>query len=133
MTILITGSRSYQNKELLEKTLTEMIGKEERVTIAHGGAKGADQLANQIARERGYETKVIKPNYEKYGSKAAPLKRNTELVKTADCILAAYGAGRDRKGGTWDTAQKALAANKLLVEIMSDGTVRKTTPQPTLF
>ena len=43
--------------------------------------------------------------------------RNTELVKQCDWCIAFYSD--TRKGGTLDTATKALAANKLLLEIVA--------------
>ncbi|MEN0045507.1 MAG: SLOG family protein [Bacteroidota bacterium] len=135
-TILITGSRNFKDKDSLSQVLCELLAtlpKEAAICIAHGGAKGADQIADEIAVAQNFETLVIAPNYDKYDSKAAPLMRNTELVKIADYVIAAYGPNRDRKGGTWDTAKKAIKANKLLVELMSNGAVRKTVPAATLF
>jgi len=101
--------------------------------LLHGGAKGADQLAQRYANEHSIPTKVIRPDYESHHYKTAPLHRNTELVKNADYVIALYAEGRTRKGGTWDTVQKALAANKPTTEILPNGSTRHTQPTPTLL
>lgn len=131
MKLLITGSRSYDNYEGL-KTAIESLASQP-TEILHGGARGADQLAEQYAKAQGIPTTIIKPDYQKHNYKAAPLERNSELVQLADATLALYGKGRDRKGGTWDAAKKTIAANKPLTERLSNGTLRTTTPTLQLF
>lgn len=100
--------------------------------ILHGGAHGADTVASMAARLYDYKETVILPNYERYG-KAAPLKRNTELVRKCDAVVAVYSEDRDRKGGTWDTVKKAIAAKKIVLERMSNGETRVTMPTLELF
>lgn len=138
MKLLITGSRNFTNyKALIEAIDTIMIavscatGEHEYIEeILHGGAIGADQLADRYAREHKIPCTIIRPDYATKGSKAAPLLRNTELVKLADCTLALYGVGRTGKGGTADTARKTKAARKHLLERAEDGTIKYTPPQP---
>lgn len=135
MKLLITGSRNFDDYEGLKiafEALEKELG-ESASLILHGGAKGADQLAEQYANERGMKTIVIRPDYEQHPAKVAPLKRNSDLVNLADATLALYGKDRDRKGGTWDAVQKTIKANKPLLERMSDGKIVHTEPQLTLF
>ena len=135
MKLLITGSRNFEDYEGLKvafEVLERELGKSPSL-ILHGGAKGADQLAEKYAKERGIKTIVIRPDYEQHPAKVAPLKRNSDLVNLADATLALYGKDRDRKGGTWDAVQKTLKANKPLLERMSDGKIVHTEPQLTLF
>jgi len=96
--------------------------------ILHGGAKGADQLADRYAREHNIKCTIILPDYKKYCGKIAPLKRNDDLVKLADMTLALYGKGRTGKGGTADTARKTKRAGKHLLERAEDGTTKHTPP-----
>ena len=55
--------------------------------IVSGGAKGVDACAEEYARRNGIKFTVFLPNYEKYG-KAAPIRRNEEIVAYADKIIA---------------------------------------------
>ena len=165
MRLLITGSRQIAENDVhfarLQKEITRrylVLGtgcSEEQVPITmilHGGARGADQLADRFGREYGLEVKVIRPDYKRYPdnpdfsplgfmrdvhhavrmNKLAPLMRNTELVAQADAVIAFYGP-RGKAGGTWDTVKKALANNLPITELFADGTVKYTPPQRTLF
>lgn len=55
--------------------------------IISGGAGGVDLLAKKAAIQRGIKYTCIRPNYVKYG-RIAPLIRNSEIVDSADCLLA---------------------------------------------
>ena len=113
--------------ELVEKR----HGKKVELMI-HGGAKGADTLAQQWAEANEIPTKVIQPDYQKFDGKIAPMIRNTDLVKLADVTLALY-ATQQRTGGTKDAADKTIKYNKPLTERMIDGSIRHIDPSPTLF
>ena len=122
MKLLITGSRQFTDYEALELAI-ETIEKERRASvklILHGGAKGADTLAERYAETQSIPTTILRPDYAKHFAKVAPLKRNEELVRMADAVLALYGE-QGKRGGTYFTAQKAKAANKYLCERFADG------------
>jgi hypothetical protein len=102
------------------------------MVILHGGARGADQLADRFARAHELTVQVIRPDYQHYPEKLAPLMRNTELVALADAVMAFYGP-RGQTGGTYDTVKKALARNLPVTELFPDGTVRHTPAQLKLF
>ena len=55
--------------------------------IVSGGAKGIDTLAKEYAERYGLKYTDFLPCYEKYG-RAAPLRRNDEIIAYADEILA---------------------------------------------
>lgn len=138
MKVLITGSRNFHNYKALAAAISEIevimsLAWQEPVAateILHGGAKGADELANIYAKKHGIKCTVIRPDYKKHPGKLAPLMRNTELVAAADCTVAAYGAGRDGKGGTADAARKTKRAGKHLLELRADGSTKHTAPPP---
>ena len=54
--------------------------------IISGGAKGIDTAAALYAAAHGMKLTEIKPDYRRY-RRAAPLKRNEEIVKSADHVL----------------------------------------------
>ena len=67
---------------------------DETTEIVSGGAKGIDQCAACYAKTHGLTLTEFKPDYPRYG-KAAPLKRNLEIVNNADYVLIFWdGASR---------------------------------------
>ena len=125
MKLLISGTRKATHGNDYEKLKTAIEKHYPNATeIIHGGAKGTDTLAGIYAAEKGLKVTVIKPDYSKHAGKIAPLIRNTQLVKLADCVLCYYL--KTKTGGTADTARKARTANKPLVEVLE-------TKSPTLF
>ena len=127
MKLLITGSRQATTESDYQRLKSAIEKHAPQATlILHGGANGADQLAQRYAEEKGLPTQVIKPNYQQHPPKVAPLIRNTQLVSAADQVIAFYKTSK--KGGTLDTAQKAAKQGKLLLEIL-DNEIQKTATQ----
>lgn len=110
MKLLIVGSRTITNFDL-----TGHIPEETELIIC-GGAKGVDTIAEQYADSHGIEKLIIKPQYEKFG-RAAPIKRNEEMVDLADIVLAIWD-GRSR--GTKYTVQYAEQKNKKIIKIIKN-------------
>lgn len=80
MKLLIAGSRGIENFDLSSYIADDVD------TILSGGAKGIDTLAEEYADKKRLSKIILRPRYDLYG-KAAPIKRNEELVKMADKIL----------------------------------------------
>lgn len=133
MKLLITGSRKFDNMADLNEAIEEVqrLQKQKITILLHGGAKGADTLAQSWAELNHIPTQVIKPNYQKYNGKTAPLIRNKELVKLADCTLALYT--KNRTGGTWHTSQETIKAGKPLYEYLTSKEIIYTPPLLALF
>lgn len=106
MKILITGGRDFNNKLLIENTLNQFIN--EWDIVLHGGAMGADTLADDFCKLNNIQTEIYKPQYEIWG-KDAPLIRNTEMVKKCDVVIAFWNG---KSKGTKYTIDKADRYNK---------------------
>lgn len=138
MILLITGSRQLTAKQtavLMAQGLEALRqqGHPAPTLLLHGGAAGADVYAEAWAQAAGLPTEIVPPDYTRYGSKAAPLVRNTLLVARADATLALYAPGRWRRGGTWDAAKKTAAAGKPLLEVEAAGERQHYTSAPVLL
>jgi hypothetical protein len=139
-TILIAGSRTLketaENLRRLEMALDEIHAilstQHDRwdypSLILHGGAKGADQLAGQLARKLNLQEEVRLPNYDMWNGNWAPLKRNLEMIAEAEAVIVIYVKGKAGQGGSGFVAEKTIAAGKHLLELMPDGTTRHTAP-----
>ena len=103
MKVAVVGSRGLHITDLgayLPPGTTEIIS---------GGAVGIDTCAADYARSRSLKLTVFKPNYDRYGGKAAPLIRNRLIVDAADMVLAIWD-GRSR--GTMFTVNYARQIGK---------------------
>ena len=80
MKLLIVGSRSIQAFDLSPYVSSDAD------TIISGGARGIDQLAEQYADLHRLSKYIVRPRYDLYG-RAAPIKRNEQMVDMSDEIL----------------------------------------------
>lgn len=87
MKILIAGSRTFNDYDLLSKSIIESGYNISE--IIHGGAIGADQLAQKYAHENNIPTKIFRPKYENFPNnpKYAPLARNLVMVDYCDAAI----------------------------------------------
>ena len=88
MRTAIIGSRGLTVSDL-DKYLPDGTNE-----IVSGGAKGIDSCAKEYALSHGLPITEFLPEYEKYG-RSAPLKRNLEIIKYADIVLA-FWDGRSK-------------------------------------
>lgn len=85
MKVIIAGSRSFQNYDRMVQVMQQVPWKVTQVIS--GNAKGADQMGEWWAQERGIEVRVFPANWSKYG-KAAGHIRNQEMASVGDALVA---------------------------------------------
>ena len=79
MKVIIAGSRYFNNYELLRQYVDHIlqnVSQKESIEIVSGGAKGADELGERYAKERGYKITRFPADWNKYGT-ANPGEQNT--------------------------------------------------------
>ena len=101
MKIAIIGSRNIVVKNFEQYVL-------QADEIVSGGAKGVDSCAAEYAKSHGLKLTEFLPNYERYG-RAAPIKRNQQIVDYADEIFA-FWDGKSK--GTLSVINYAKKTNK---------------------
>lgn len=95
--IIVAGSRSFSDYEMLKEKLDELIKGRKNTEIVSGTAKGADLLGEKYARERGFEIKRFPADWDKFGKKAGYL-RNEQMAKYANaCVCFWDGNSRGTK------------------------------------
>lgn len=77
-----------------------------RFLAVHGGAKGFDTQVGVMCIRLGIQSKIIRPNYQRFGKDRAPLQRNLAILADADVLVVLWD-GR-KQGGTYMTMQVAL-------------------------
>lgn len=106
MRILICGTRNRQPVEILRKIIDLFpVG----TVVIHGGARGVDSTAGQVASQRGLKTEVHLAEWDIYGPGAGP-KRNQQMLEAKpDIVIAVHnepGLGK----GTADMVRRSRGA-----------------------
>lgn len=94
--VIVCGSRKFDDKELLYKTLDDVLAELETVEIVSGHAQGADRLAEEYANERSLKLIVFPANWKRYGKVAGPIRNKgmLEYALQADPLVIAFWDGK---------------------------------------
>ena len=76
--VLIYGSRTWTDREAIELVV---FGLERDTIIVHGGARGADSLADEAAILWGLTRRVYLADWLKHGRAAGPIRNQTMIDK----------------------------------------------------
>ena len=88
--ILVCGGRDYHDDSLMEQVLDQIQPGE----IIHGGARGADRLAGEYARQRGIPCREYPAQWNRYG-KSAGYRRNEQMLREGHPdLVVAFPGGR---------------------------------------
>ena len=109
-TVLVTGGRDFVERDLTF-AIMDFINTGPATgpitLLIHGGARGADSMANTWAIERGVRRDIHRPKYQYDGDKRAPLGRNQEMVDLKPDFVVQFPGG----AGTADCVTRARQAN----------------------
>lgn len=115
MRVLVVGSRTFSDYELVKQTLDGLLPKDADIEIVSGGAKGADSLAERYAKDKNYALKVFPSEWDKYG-KSAGYRRNADMHRyiseSDDRICIAFWDGESK--GTQHSFELARKYNNPL-------------------
>jgi len=111
--VIIAGSRDYTNYDEAKLILDKVFSKRKPSKIVCGMARGADMIGMKYANEYKLPILCCYANWEKYG-KAAGYRRNTEMAKRADALVAFWDG---KSPGTKHMIDEARKRN-LLVRIV---------------
>lgn len=108
--VLVTGSRHYQNLEVVKKHFID-IGPD---IVVHGRARGADACAHFAAEDiGGIEVRPYPADWVAYGMKAGPI-RNQQMIDSEhrpnEPIALCLAFPMTDSIGTWDCIVRCLAA-----------------------
>ena len=91
MKIIIAGGRGYNCyttlKNVCDLVISDRQLKPNDIEIVSGGAKGADTLGEQYAKENNYPLKKFPADWELHG-KSAGYIRNKQMAEYGDILIA---------------------------------------------
>jgi hypothetical protein len=103
--VLIYGSRTWTDAAAICAYVDTLPA---GTVVIHGGAMGADSIADAAAKARGFEVEVYSANWWKYGKAAGPL-RNQEMVDSKPTQARGYRRGFNSPG-TDDMTRRLVKA-----------------------
>lgn len=110
MNVAIVGSRGFQDYESLRSFILNSIDITSITCIISGGAKGADALGEDFAKEFNIPKKIYYADWDKYGKKAGYL-RNITIIENSDIVFC-FWDGTSK--GTLSDIELAKKNNKKL-------------------
>ena len=112
--ILVCGGRSFVDQALFDTWMDvwlQAIGAE-AILIIHGGARGADQMADVWAKQHEVTCEVYPADWDAYGKSAGPI-RNQQMLERGPDIVLAFPGGK----GTADMVSRARKAGVMVAEM----------------
>jgi hypothetical protein len=112
MRVLICGSRGWHDPLPIDTILAgcDVVsdGANEKLVVIHGGARGADTLADTLAR--GWRAQVIKEeaDWDRYGKGAGPVRNKKMLDDHKPDVVYAFRT-HGKSNGTDDMCSQAQA------------------------
>ena len=98
--LLVCGDRNWKDEETIYEWLYLFNESEDwlGITLIHGAAKGADSIAEKVARSFAWEVKPFPANWSELGKKAGPIRNRAMLAEKPDIVLAFHTNLKESKG-----------------------------------
>ena len=109
MRVIVCGGREYDNGPMVLRTLADM----HITALAHGGATGADELANIVAMTAGIPVTVYPAQWGEFRQAAGPIRNQRMLDEFKPDAVIAFPGGK----GTADMVRRAKAAGVRVIEV----------------
>jgi hypothetical protein len=123
MRLLVCGSRTWTDQARLWQVLDQVVTEhgDGQVVLIEGDARGADRLAGQLARERGWRLERYPADWTRQG-KAAGFRRNTRMLQQGrpDLVVAFTVGPLAESRGTADMVRRAQEAGVPVHLVTSD-------------
>ena len=85
--VIIAGGRDFNNYKKLCKFCNKVLKDVNNIKIVSGGTRGADNLGESYAKEKGYKIKMFPADWDKH-KRAAGYIRNEQMAKYSDMLIA---------------------------------------------
>jgi cephalosporin hydroxylase len=112
-TVLVCGGRAYKDRVKVYEVLDMAHAANPIGLLLHGGARGADALADEWQKSRAVRTRRYNADWLGQGRAAGVIRNQLMLVDGKPDLVIAFPGGR----GTADMIRRAKAAGVPVAEI----------------
>ena len=102
MRLLVTGGRSFSDRNSLFGTLGALHAEHHFTPLIHGDARGADRLVGEWVQERGIQVLACPVDWKRYGRGAGPIRNRRMLDEKPDLAVAFTGGREDGEDAVHD-------------------------------
>lgn len=102
--ILVCGDRHWRDGSVIQFRLEQL---DRDVTILHGGARGADRIASNIAKALGLHVQEVPAAWAAKGRAAGPIRNRKMLDLEPDLVIAFHADLDGGSKGTKDCVREA--------------------------
>jgi hypothetical protein len=113
MRVLVCGGRTFSDAELLCGMLNHLKERFPDISIIHGAARGADQLAGAWAHENNVSCVAFPANWDAYGRSAGHVRNGEMLSRGKPDLVVAFPGGR----GTANMIEQATQAGVKVINV----------------
>lgn len=114
MIVLVTGDRNWQDVQKVRDALKKLP---KNTTIVHGAAKGADSIADKVAKELGFTIIPYKADWQLYGRAAGPIRNRQMFNENHPDLVIAFHPDLSKSKGTRDMVNYAKAQGTRVIHI----------------
>ncbi len=111
--VLVCGGRDYADHERAFAVLDDLHARRPIAIVIHGGARGADALADAWAMERGAISQAYPADWATHGKGAGPIRNAIMIAEGKPDLVVAFVGGK----GTADMVAKAKRAGVQVVMV----------------
>ncbi len=115
MKVLVCGGLDYVDAGMVDAVLDGIRAKFPHLTIIHGGARGADSLADRYAFAHSLRKLVFLADWDKHGKSAGMVRNARMLLEGKPNLVVAFPGGR----GTANMIEQAEAKGIKVVKVQS--------------
>ena len=83
--VLICGDRNWTDRGPIEAYLASLTP--EFTVVVHGGARGADMIGGEVAKQMGMAVEQYSANWKQYGKAAGPIRNCQMLDSQIDLVV----------------------------------------------
>ena len=103
--VAIIGSRDFNDSKTAFFLIDQLAQNYETIKLVSGGARGADKIAEDYAKERGIDIEIFPADWDKHG-KSAGFIRNQEIWDKSDLGLAFWDGKSKGTSHSFKIAEK---------------------------
>jgi hypothetical protein len=107
--LLVCGGRDFSDKQVAVKWIGRIHKMHEVGQVIHGAAKGADSIAEEVAKFMGIAVREFPADWNAHGKAAGPIRNKQMLDEGKPDMVLALPGGRGTENMITQTRERGIA------------------------